>query len=149
MPTEVQYLQLHPWRKSVMLRKYSLLLLLACFSVLFCTQLSSQTVEGTISGTVTDPSGAVVPGATITLTNTGTGIAQSTTTGAAGEYRFSLVPPGTYTIGIKATGFAEERASGLVVQASQTVPFSFKLKVATAQQLVEVTGQNPLVQTET
>lgn len=132
-----------------MLSKRSLLFLLVCVSMLICTRVSSQTVEGVISGTVTDPSGAVVPGATMTLTNLGTGITQTTTTGAGGEYRFSLVPPGTYNLGIKAAGFAEEKASGVVVQASQTVPFSFKLKVATAQQLVEVTGQNPLVQTET
>lgn len=132
-----------------MFRKRSLCLLIACICSIFTAGDLAQTVQGVIAGTITDPSGAVVPGATITLTNTGTGIAQTTKTGAAGEYRFPLVPPGTYTIQIQAAGFATSKANGIVVQASQTVPFSVKLHVATAQQLVEVTGEAPLVQTET
>ena len=58
----------------------------------------SQTVQGVITGAVTDPTGAVVPGATVTITNTGTNISQNTTTGSDGSYRFPLVPPGTYTL---------------------------------------------------
>src|SRR5436853_7725113 len=84
----------------------------------------SQTVQGVITGTITDPTGAVVPGATVTITNVGTNISQTTTTGSDGSYRFPLVPPGTYTIEIKAANFGGVRASGIVVEASQTVPFS-------------------------
>jgi outer membrane receptor protein involved in Fe transport len=109
----------------------------------------SQTVQGVITGTVTDPTGAVVPNASVTITNVGTNISQSTTTGSDGSYRFSLVPPGTYTLEVKATNFATVRASGLVVEASQTVPYSVKLELAKAQQVIEVTEQAPLVQTAT
>ena len=109
----------------------------------------SQTVQGVITGTVTDPTGAVVPNATVTITNVGTNISQSTTTGSDGSYRFSLVPPGTYTVEIKAANFATVRASGLVVEASQTVPYNVKLELAKAQQVIEVTEQVPLVQTAT
>jgi len=109
----------------------------------------SQTVQGVITGAVTDPTGAVVPGATVTITNTGTNISQNTTTGSDGSYRFPLVPPGTYTLEVKAANFATVRASGLVVEASQTVPFSVKLELAKAQQVIEVTEQAPLVQTAT
>ncbi len=109
----------------------------------------SQTVQGVITGTVTDPSGAVVPNATVTITNAGTNIAQTTTTGDDGSYRFPLVPPGTYTLDVKVANFAERKASGLVVQASQTVPYNVRLELAGASQVIEVTSQAPLVQTAT
>src|SRR5437764_10153260 len=108
-----------------------------------------QTVHGVITGTVTDPTGAVVPNATITITNTGTNISQSTTTGSDGSYRFSLVPPGTYTVEVKAANFATVRISGIVVEASQTMPLSRPLRLAQANQMIEVTEQAPLVQTAT
>lgn len=107
----------------------------------------SQTVQGVITGTVTDPTGAVVPNATVTITNVGTNISQTTTTGSDGAYRFSLVPPGTYTVDVKATNFAEVRAAGVVVEASQIVPYSVKLELAKSSQVIEVTSQAPLVQT--
>ena len=131
-----------------MLRKTLVFLLFVCLCSLLPPGARSQSVNGVIAGTVIDPSGAVVANAKLTITNTGTGITQSTTTGAAGEYRFALVPPGTYSIRIEASGFAIEKADGVVVQASQVVPFSLKLKVASAPQLIEVTGEIPLVQTE-
>jgi len=109
----------------------------------------SQTVQGVITGTVTDPTGAVVPNATVTITNVGTNISQNTTTAGDGSYRFPLVPPGTYTLEVKAANFATIRASGLVVEASQTVPYNVKLELAKAQQVIEVTEQAPLVQTAT
>src|SRR5438874_7414115 len=109
----------------------------------------SQTVQGVITGTVTDPTGAVVPNAAVTITNVGTNISQSTTTGSDGSYRFPLVPPGTYTVEIKAANFAEVRTTGIVVEASQIVPFNVKLELAKASQVIEVTAQAPLVQTAT
>src|SRR5215471_6508450 len=109
----------------------------------------SQTVQGVITGTVTDPTNAVVPNATVMITNVGTNISQSTTTGGDGSYRFPLVPPGTYTVEVKATNFATVRASGLVMEASQTIPFNVKLELAKAQQVIEVTSEAPLVQTAT
>lgn len=109
----------------------------------------SQTVQGVITGAITDPTGAVVPGATVTITNVGTGISQSVTTGSDGSYRFPLVPPGTYTIEIKAANFATVRVSGIVVEASQTIPYNRQLELAKAQQIIEVTEQAPLVQTAT
>ena len=109
----------------------------------------SQTVQGVITGTVTDPTGAVVPNVTVTITNAGTNASQTTTTGSDGSYRFSLVPPGNYIVEVKAANFAAVRASGIVVEASQTVPFNVKLELAQASQVIEVTGQALLVQTAT
>jgi carboxypeptidase family protein/TonB-dependent receptor-like protein len=109
----------------------------------------SQSVQGVITGTITDPTGAVVPNATVTITNVGTNISQSTTTGSDGSYRFPLVPPGNYTIEVKAANFATVRATGIVVEASQTIPFNRQLELAKAQQVIEVTEQVALVQTAT
>src|SRR5262245_61059974 len=90
---------------------------------------SAQTVQGVITGTVTDPSSVAVPGATVTLLNSGTGATQTATTGADGVYRFSLVPPGSYVIDVKSQSFREVRSSGIVVEASQTVPFNVRLEI--------------------
>jgi hypothetical protein len=109
----------------------------------------SQTVQGVITGTITDPTGAVVPNATVTITNTGTGLSQAVTTGSDGSYRFPLVPPGSYTVEIKAANFATVKISGIVVEASQTIPLNRQLELAKAQQTIEVTEQVPLVQTAT
>jgi hypothetical protein len=109
----------------------------------------AQTVQGVITGTITDPTGAVVPNATVTITNVGTNASLTATTGSDGSYRFGLVPPGAYTVEVKAANFAVVKASGIVVEASQTVPFSVKLELAKASQIIEVTEQAPLVQTAT
>ena len=109
----------------------------------------AQTVQGVITGAVTDPSGAVVPNASVTLINVGTGASQTTTTSSDGSYRFALVPPGTYTVDVKSTNFSEFRASGVVVQASQVVPLNVKLELGKTTQVVEVVEQTPLVQTAT
>ncbi len=132
------------------MRVRNFFILFAAFLILAGSGASlAQTVAGVITGTITDPSGAVVPNATVTITNAGTNASQSATTGSDGSYRFSLVPPGTYTLDVKAANFAEVRASGLVVEASQTVPFSVKLELAKASAIIEVTSQAPLVQTAT
>jgi len=125
------------------------LLMLAFLTVLIALPSVAQTVDGVIAGSVTDPSGAVIGGAAVTLTNAGTGATQTTTSGSNGAYRFALVPPGTYTLQFKAAGFGTEKVNGVLVQASQTVPYSAKLRVASEQQVVEVTSEAPLVQTET
>src|SRR5215471_2023253 len=111
--------------------------------------LEAQTVKGVIAGTVTDPSGASVPGATVTIVNAGTNESQTTTTDSDGSYRFALVPPGSYIVDVKATNFAEFRATGVVVQASQTVPLPIRLELSKGKEIIEVTEQVPLVQTAT
>jgi len=132
-----------------MIRKYlQLWILLAIFTGMTGALMYGQTVQGVITGTITDPSGAVVPKATITITNEGTGIVLTEVSGSGGAYRFSLVPPGTYDILVNAAGFGEQEAKGVVVEASQVVPFSARLSIAqAAAQVIEVTGESSLVQT--
>ena len=109
----------------------------------------SQTVQGVVTGTVTDPTGAVLPKAAVTLTNSGTNLTQTTTTAQDGSFRFPLVPPGAYAIDVKAANFAELKVSNIVVQASQTVPLNLKMQIAAEATVVEVTEQEALVQTAT
>src|SRR5216683_6422627 len=100
------------------MRKYFAYFLLMVFAVLcLASGTLGKTVQGVITGTITDPSGASVPNATVTITNSGTGASQTTTTSSDGSYRFSLVPPGQYVIHVKAASFAEVKAGGVVVEA--------------------------------
>src|ERR1700746_594034 len=85
------------WAGGIPMKKCQAYFLLMVFAVLcLASGTLGQTVQGVITGTITDPSGASVPNATVTITNAGTSISQSTTTGSDGSYRFSLVPPGNY-----------------------------------------------------
>jgi hypothetical protein len=132
------------------MKKYVAYFLVVAFAVLYLASGTiAQTVQGVVTGTVTDPSGGSVPNATVTLTNTSTNAVLTTTTGGDGTYRFSLVPPGQYTLDVKAQSFAEYRASGIVLEASQVVPINVKLELAKGKEVIEVTEQVPLVQTAT
>src|SRR5581483_8741889 len=93
--------------------------LLGMFVVAVLGLQAQSITTGDVTGTAKDPSGAGVPGATITLQNTGTGLTQTQTTNAEGQYRFSLVSPGTYTIRAAATGFSNAEVRGLTVLAGQ------------------------------
>jgi len=111
--------------------------------------MQGQTVQGVVTGTVFDSTGAVLPGADVTLTNVDTNISQHEKSGADGLYRFSLVPPGTYTLDVKASGFTEKRLTGIKVDPSETVPANVTLAVATSTTTVDVQESAALVQTAT
>ncbi|MGH9542086.1 MAG: carboxypeptidase regulatory-like domain-containing protein [Terriglobales bacterium] len=107
----------------------------------------AQTAEGQITGVIYDATGAVIPNATVTITNNGTGIAHTAKADSAGLYRFTLVPSGDYTVTATAPSFATQKFAAIHVDPSQTVPLNITLKPASAQQTVEVTSTAPLVQT--
>src|SRR5690348_16605376 len=79
-----------------------------------------QTSRGTITGTVTDPAGAVISGAAVTLTSDATKLSRSTTTNSEGLYRFEAVDPGTYSVKVSATGFGDIVRTGVDVRANQS-----------------------------
>ena len=119
--------------------------LLAMF--LLATSISfAQSGEAEIVGSVTDVSGAVIPNAQITLTNSGTGVARSVTV-QDGQYRFSPVPPGTYSISVKAPDFQTEDIRDLTINIGAHVTENVILKVGSTTQTVEVTGAVPVVDT--
>jgi outer membrane receptor protein involved in Fe transport len=122
----------------------ALLTLLAVVS----PRMFSQTETGSISGTVTDPSGAVVTGATVTAKNTATGAIRTTSTSSAGTYLISNLPPGPYQVSISASSFAEfKEAVTVTVGSYNTV--SPRLTVAQAGITVEVSAGVGAVQVET
>ena len=109
--------------------------------------MAQSLVSGDLTGTVTDPSGAVVSGATVTLTNSGTGATRTTTTNANGAYRFSLVPPGSYNVSVTAQGFSKADAT-VTVNVGQATIGDLKMAIGTSSQTVEVTSSAPLVQAD-
>lgn len=99
-----------------------------------------------VSGVVVDTSGAVIPGATIVLTATDTGVATTTTSGPQGDYRFVSLAPGPYDITASATGFATHKVT-VQLQTGQILNVPFTLGISSQSQSVEVTDQPPVLDT--
>ena len=121
---------------------------LAVFSAFSVISLQAQVDTGSIIGTVTDPSGAVVSGAKVTLTNEGTEASLTTTSGSDGLYRFSPVRIGNYKIEVAARGFKTASEVHVAVDVSSNVTRNFKLEPGSVTETVEVTSQAPLLQAE-
>src|SRR5438270_11772655 len=81
--------------------------------------LHGQVLYGSVTGTVTDPSGAIVPGAQVTVTNEATGLKRQTTTDAAGNYRVLDLPQGNYTIEVTASGFKPLKVTSITILIEQ------------------------------
>ena len=112
------------------------------------TNLMAQTAStGALNGTITDPSGAVVAGATVTLTSLDTGQARTTMTLTDGTYRFSLLAPGNYRVRIEAGGFNPTEISSATVSVTETAVLNRALGVGTQTQTVTVEGDVETIQT--
>ena len=123
-------------------------LAVALFTTLAVNSLQAQVDTGSITGTVTDASGAVVSGAKVTLTNEGTGTVLSTLTGADGIYDFSPVRIGTYKLDASANGFKTVVQNHIAVDVSARVPVNFKLQPGAITETVEVTIDVPVLQSQ-
>ncbi len=104
---------------------------------------------GAMQGTVTDATGAVVPGATVTLTSAATGQERTATTNADGTYRFPLLPPGAYNLKFAANGFKGGEAAGIEVSVTESAVFDEKLEVGGATQEITVAANAETIQTST
>jgi len=123
------------------------LALVVALTALSTQGMAQSLLAGDIQGTVTDPSGAIIPGATVALKSLDTGATQTATTNASGAYRFSLLKPGRYTVAASQTGFQKsERA--VEVSVGQLSTADLALEVGAATQTVEVMAAAPLVSTE-
>src|SRR6476660_4564144 len=91
-------------------------------------QLTAQTVRGVLTGTVTDPSGAVVAGASVVASETRTGVKSSTVTSSSGTYRFPELPLGTYTVEITQSGFKKATINDVLVQVNTTTAADAKME---------------------
>src|ERR1019366_6364802 len=117
-----------------------------CFMTTPMTQAQTATT-GQIVGVVTDPSGALVVGAKVALTSDA-GVHRESATGGNGRYTFPLLDPGAYRIEVTLSGFASAKLEGVAVRITESSVIDVALKVAGAPTTASVTGESPLVQTE-
>jgi outer membrane receptor protein involved in Fe transport len=119
---------------------FGLVLLLAS-----ATSALAQRTTGTIVGTVSDESGAILPGVTVTLSGPGVAGTPTTVTTETGAYRFPQLPPGDYKLSFTLQGFATINREQVVVPLGGTVEINAQLKVSTLQETVTVTGESPII----
>ena len=124
------------------MRAFALVLLCAAAAV-------AQIVSSSIVGSVTDASGAVMSGASLTVTNQSTGIARTAVTDGGGAFVFPQLAPGTYTLSTSANGFKKYEASGLVVLVNQTLRSDVQLTVGDVAEQVRVEASGLRVESET
>ncbi len=96
-----------------------------------------------VRGTVTDPSGSVVAGATVVLANAESKTERATKTGGQGEYQFLFVPPGTYALAVTATGFQRYQQTGLELLVNTPATANVPLKIGQANEVVTVSSEAP------
>jgi len=130
------------------LRRGRFVLAVSCLVVLFSSVLRAQLYTGTVTGVVSDPSGAVVPAAQLQLVDEQKGFTFTATSDTAGDYLFRSVPPGSYKLLVQAQGFKSETRSGIKLDVNQNVTVNFSLQLGAATQSVEVTAQAPLLQSQ-
>ena len=128
-------------------RAFSGLRLLSVLALSLATAAFGQAGRGAISGLVTDPSGALVPGAKITLANHATGTSQSTTTTAGGLYSFVSLAPGSYTVTASQSGFQTLVQDNVLVTVDQTTSLNLTLQVGNVSQVVRVSAAADVLDT--
>ncbi|MEO6401627.1 MAG: carboxypeptidase-like regulatory domain-containing protein, partial [Vicinamibacteria bacterium] len=109
----------------------------------------AQELRGRIAGTVTDDSGAIVPGVTITATSPALIQPQTTTSGSDGNYRFPALPSGLYTLTFELSGFQTIKREGIRVTLNQTFTIDSKMKPASLNETMTITADTPTIDTKT
>ena len=132
----MKYCGLRVWQGVVLFA----ILLLACGG-------AYAVVTASISGTVTDASGATVVGATVTATNVATGVATAQNTNGQGYYSFQELPLGTYTLEVQQTGFKAYKETGLILDVNSALTVDVKLQVGQASEVVQVAADTLQVET--
>lgn len=113
----------------------------------FPAAVEAQDTRGSINGTVTDSTAAVVAGAQVTVTNTGTGAAARLTTNASGYYEAPLLLPGSYSVTVEASGFKRLVRSGLTLGLAEQLQINAQLEVGAAAESVTITAEAPMLDT--
>jgi len=116
---------------------------------LVCPLAWGQADRGSIVGTVRDTSGSVVPNASVTVTNKATNVSVSTLTNTSGEYQALALLPGVYMVKVSAAGFATQIQDDITINVQSRPEADFTLKVGSVQQEIQVTGAEPMLQTQT
>ena len=121
-------------------RTISCLVALSCLILLTGGSLRAQSIYGTITGTVYDPSGAVVANASVVLKNVASGDVRRGATNSDGYYSFSSVPTGSYSLTVEAAGFQKAVSGGIEVTGGASLSFPIKLTLGSAATEVRVEG---------
>jgi hypothetical protein len=129
------------------MNKYSTCVAAALLLLLAQNPATAQESRGSISGTVVDSTGAVVPGAQVLVVNTGTNAESRTTTNATGFFAVSLLNPGTYNVTVELTGFKKAVRSGVELNVGARIALDLTLEVGQIAESVEVTAEAPLLET--
>ena len=127
-----------PWKNRILI----LVSLALLGTILSAGQLRAQVAGATLSGTVNDPSGAVVQNAKVTATQTGTNVARETKSNESGNYSLPDLPPGTYTVTIEAPGFKKVSHENIDILTNSTERVDFDLELRTQQRLTHASGGN-------
>src|SRR5580704_2681430 len=120
-----------------------------CLLLVSLEPLTAQTTTGSIVGTVTDHSGAAVPGAAVTVINVDTNIATKTTTDTSGNYVVTPLGVGHYSVTVEARGFKRSVSAGITLNVQDRIGVNVVLEVGQVSETVEVTGAAPALQTDT
>jgi hypothetical protein len=126
-----------------------LLLTLVAYAALLPPGAAAQGITGSITGTITDATGAVIPGATVTVRETSTNATHSVTTSDVGSYTVPQLPPGHYTVNVSKESFTSFKQTDVVLSIDQTEQINAQLNPGAASQTVEVTAAPPAIQTDT
>ena len=124
--------------------KRSIQLWTVVYSLLGCSWLGAQTFQGGLRGSVSDPTGAAIATAKVTLTDEATGVTRATVTNTGGEYSFTAVNPSKYTVSVEAPGFKKLDRKGLVVNTQEFLLVDMKVEVGDVTQSVNVTEEEVL-----
>src|SRR3954454_20325729 len=127
---------------------FSALFVLALLCGLWASRASAQAVYGSILGTVTDPQGAAVAGAKITVTNKNKGTTQQTTTNDSGNYSVTHLIPDLYSVKVEAPGFKSTEQQNVTVQADASSNVDLQLQLGATTEAVEVTAEAPQLKTD-
>ncbi|HWN99527.1 MAG TPA: carboxypeptidase regulatory-like domain-containing protein [Blastocatellia bacterium] len=123
----------------------ALLMFSASLMPLFSSTVFAQSSKGFVVGTIHDPSGAVVAGATIKITNTATNVSRETTTSSEGSFRLDAVDPGAYTIEVKASGFKTITLENVTVVAAQATTTDAQLEIGAQTEVVNVNADAAVI----
>jgi hypothetical protein len=118
------------------------------FTVSACLA-QAQTISSSIVGTVTDASGAVVPGVKVTATNVGTGVQSATKTDDLGNYTIGQLPPGNYNVESEHTGFKKFVRPNITLEMTRQLRIDITLETGALTETVSVEATTPLLETET
>ncbi len=119
-----------------------------CFAPGFAPSSMAQGTTGTIAGTVTDPTGAVVAGATVTIRDVATNTIHTATTSSAGTYTVPQLAPGQYVVTFQKTGFTKDQRQGITLTIDSSLEVNDTLKTGDVQQTIDVTSEPPVLQTD-